>query len=280
MDVVGAGREPRHRCRSAFSRRCFRRSCSPARYAGGCSSNSCAGRRRSSGATRSRSRSMTRPCESASGTRRRDATARPTAPSSPRRLPASGRSRVEADRGGQPVAAMVIDDALAEDPELVRAATSATVLAVENGNLEGQLRASQLRVREVGAAERKRIEDNLHDSAQQRLVALRIRLELASERLHGPEQARAATPRRRGRSGRSKRCVRRPEALRRRTRPPRRRRRPQVAGRSGRHARRRRGPRVRTSFRAGRDDRVLLLRRGAAERHQARRARARRRACS
>ena len=84
---------------------------------------------------------------------------------------------------------MVIDEALAEDPELVRAATSATVLAVENGNLEGQLRASQLRVREVGAAERKRIEDNLHDSAQQRLVALRIRLALASERLHGPEQA-------------------------------------------------------------------------------------------
>jgi signal transduction histidine kinase len=102
--------------------------------------------------------------------------------------PAGGRSRVEADRGGQPVAAMVIDDALADDPELVRAATSATVLAVENGNLEGQLRASQTRVREVGAAERKRIEDDLHDTAQQRLVALRIQLELAGERLHGPEQ--------------------------------------------------------------------------------------------
>lgn len=99
-------------------------------------------------------------------------------------VPASGagRSRVEARRDGQPVAAMVIDDALAEDPELVRAAASATVLAVENGNLEGQLRASRLRVREVGAAERKRIEDNLHDSAQQRLVALQIKLAMASER--------------------------------------------------------------------------------------------------
>jgi hypothetical protein len=89
----------------------------------------------------------------------------------------SGRSTVEALRNGQPVAAMVIDDALAEDPELVRAATSATVLAVENGTLEGELRASQTRVREVGAAERERIERNPHDSAQQRLVALRINLE-------------------------------------------------------------------------------------------------------
>jgi signal transduction histidine kinase len=102
--------------------------------------------------------------------------------------PSKGRSIVEARRSGQPVAALVLDDALAEDPELVRAATSATVLAVENGNLEGQLRASQTRVREVGAAERKRIESNLHDSAQQRLVALRINLETTSERLHGPER--------------------------------------------------------------------------------------------
>jgi signal transduction histidine kinase len=102
--------------------------------------------------------------------------------------PGSGRSTVEANRGGEPVAAMVIDDALAEDPELVRAATSATVLAIENGTLEGRLRASQSRVHQVGAAERKRIEDHLHDSAQQRLVALRINLELAGEKLKGSEQ--------------------------------------------------------------------------------------------
>jgi signal transduction histidine kinase len=100
----------------------------------------------------------------------------------------AGRSWVQAGRSGQPVAAMIMDDALVEDPELVRAATSATVLAVENGALEGQLRESQVRARAAGAAERKRIEDNLHDSAQQRLVALRINLELVSERLHGPDQ--------------------------------------------------------------------------------------------
>jgi hypothetical protein len=52
--------------------------------------------------------------------------------------PGSGRSTVEARHNGQPVAALDIDEALAEDPELVRAASTATVLAVENGNLEGR----------------------------------------------------------------------------------------------------------------------------------------------
>jgi signal transduction histidine kinase len=99
--------------------------------------------------------------------------------------PAAGSSRtwVPVDRGGLPVAAMVIDDALAEDPELVRAAASATLLAVENGHLEGELRASRARIVEAGIAERRRIERDLHDSAQQRLVALRIRLSLAGELL-------------------------------------------------------------------------------------------------
>jgi signal transduction histidine kinase len=83
---------------------------------------------------------------------------------------------------------MVLDDALAEDPELVGAATSATVLAVANGNLEGELRASRTQLREEGAAERKRIEANLHDSAQQRLVALSINLERTGDRLDGTDR--------------------------------------------------------------------------------------------
>ena len=95
---------------------------------------------------------------------------------------------VEVDRDGRPVAAMVIDGALAEDPELVRAATSATMLAVENGNLEGELRDSQARILAAGDTERRRIERDLHDSAQQRLVALRIHLALASEKIDSSEQ--------------------------------------------------------------------------------------------
>jgi signal transduction histidine kinase len=97
--------------------------------------------------------------------------------------PGHGANRVHADRDGRPVAAMNMDDALAEDPELVQAAMSATLLAVENGNLEGQLRHSQARILAAGDTERRRIERDLHDSAQQRLVSLRIHLSMASEQM-------------------------------------------------------------------------------------------------
>jgi signal transduction histidine kinase len=93
----------------------------------------------------------------------------------------SGHVWVPVDRGAGPVAAMVIDETLVEDPELVRAASAATLLAVEAGALEGELRTSRTRILEAGYAERRRIERDLHDSAQQRLLALRIHLTLAAE---------------------------------------------------------------------------------------------------
>jgi signal transduction histidine kinase len=100
----------------------------------------------------------------------------------------SGQTWVPVHRDDRAVAAMVIDEALAEDPELVRAAASATLLAVENGDLEGELRASRARILEAGNAERRRIERDLHDSTQQRLVSLRIHLTLAGEQLDGSEE--------------------------------------------------------------------------------------------
>jgi signal transduction histidine kinase len=104
-----------------------------------------------------------------------------------RPLAASGRTWVPVDREGRPVAAMVIDETLAEDPELVSAAASATLLAVESGDLEGELRASAARTVAAGSAERRRLERDLHDSAQQRLVALRVHLALAGEQLDSAE---------------------------------------------------------------------------------------------
>ncbi len=95
---------------------------------------------------------------------------------------------VPVDRDGRPVAAMVLDETLAEDPELVHAAASATLLAVENGHLEGELLASRARIVQAGDAERRRIERDLHDSAQQRLVALRIHLTLTGEQLDRSEE--------------------------------------------------------------------------------------------
>jgi signal transduction histidine kinase len=100
----------------------------------------------------------------------------------------SGRAWVPVVRDGEPVAAMDLDEALTADPELVHAAAIATLLAVENGALEGELQASRARILEAGDAERRRIERDLHDSAQQRLVALRVRLALVSERLDATEE--------------------------------------------------------------------------------------------
>ena len=99
-----------------------------------------------------------------------------------------GRQWTEVRRDGLPVAALDTDDALAENPELVDAAATATLLAVETGRLEGQLRRSQARALAAADAERRRIGRDLHDTAQQRLLALRVHLSLAGEQLPPEEQ--------------------------------------------------------------------------------------------
>ena len=88
--------------------------------------------------------------------------------------------------GGEPVLAIVHVSALGEDTELVDAVGAAAMLAVENRRLHQhlvdsvqELRASQQRLVTASSAERRKIERDLHDGVQQRLVALRIHLELA-----------------------------------------------------------------------------------------------------
>ena len=87
---------------------------------------------------------------------------------------------VPVERDGRPVAALLVDPALSEDPELLRVAATATLIAVETGQLRERLVLA-------GDVERRRIERDLHDSAQQRLVGLRIRLGRAGIRLRDPE---------------------------------------------------------------------------------------------
>jgi signal transduction histidine kinase len=82
-----------------------------------------------------------------------------------------------------PVAALEVDAILRTDPELLRAAANATLLAVERGILEDELRASQQATLDAGDLARRRIAQDLHDSAQQRLVALRMHLDNARRRL-------------------------------------------------------------------------------------------------
>jgi signal transduction histidine kinase len=106
--------------------------------------------------------------------------------------PATSRSRAvtEIERESVPVAAIVHDAALLDEPGLVRAAGAAAALALENERLEAELKArvaelqaSRAKVIEVGFSERRALERNLHDGAQQRLVALSLQLGLAKTKL-------------------------------------------------------------------------------------------------
>jgi signal transduction histidine kinase len=106
--------------------------------------------------------------------------------------PPTSRSRAvtEIERESVPVAAIVHDAALLDEPGLVRAAGAAAALALENERLEAELKArvaelqvSRAKVIEVGMAERRALERNLHDGAQQRLVALSLQLGLARTKM-------------------------------------------------------------------------------------------------
>jgi signal transduction histidine kinase len=108
-----------------------------------------------------------------------------------------GRTATSIDRKGAHVAALVHDSALDEEPELLDAVGAAAGIALENGRLNAELRArleelkgSRARVLEAGQKERQRLERNLHDGAQQRLVALSLELSLLEEELAADPSAR------------------------------------------------------------------------------------------
>jgi signal transduction histidine kinase len=89
-----------------------------------------------------------------------------------------------------PMAAIIHDPALEAQQEFIRAAGNYAAIALHNHQLVARVRASLQEVQESRTrivasadAERRRIERDLHDGAQQRLVALRIKLELAEEML-------------------------------------------------------------------------------------------------
>ena len=106
----------------------------------------------------------------------------------PFELPWEGSSRVvtKVEREDNCVAALVHDRAVLGNPQLLRAVSAAAGLALENERLQAELRArldelhaSRARIVEAGDAERRRLERNLHDGAQQRLVALSLGLRVA-----------------------------------------------------------------------------------------------------
>ncbi|MEA2301101.1 MAG: hypothetical protein QOE44_1636 [Solirubrobacteraceae bacterium] len=107
-------------------------------------------------------------------------------------LPEAGSDRAwtAVDYGGRRVAAIVHDANLDASPELIAAAAAGASLAIDNDRLKAdlrarveELRASRVRIVEAGDAARRRLERDLHDGAQQQLVALAIDLRILRSRL-------------------------------------------------------------------------------------------------
>ncbi len=104
------------------------------------------------------------------------------------RARAQGRTVTVESVDGRPVAALIADPALLDDPELRDTVMMYALAAMDNARLGRSLHASldeldesRARNARVAAAERRRLERDLHDGAQQRLVAIGIKLGLAGE---------------------------------------------------------------------------------------------------
>ena len=99
-------------------------------------------------------------------------------------------------RGEERIAALIHDPALSENAELIDSVCAAAALALENERLQADLRvrlaeleASRARLVEAGESERRRLERDLHDGAQQRLVSIAMTLGLVDARLQGDPAA-------------------------------------------------------------------------------------------
>jgi signal transduction histidine kinase len=101
--------------------------------------------------------------------------------------PAKGQMLTEVERDGRRAAAIIHDVQLADDPELLQAAGATALLALENAELQTawteslrELNESRARIAAVADEERRHLERDLHDGAQQRLVGVMLGLSLAA----------------------------------------------------------------------------------------------------
>jgi signal transduction histidine kinase len=104
-----------------------------------------------------------------------------------------------ADDDGRPMAAIVHDAALGYDEELLEAVAALALSSLQRQWLTGRLATSlaelddsRKRIARVADLERSRIERDLHDGAQQRLILVRVRLSLAEELVRTDPAASAA----------------------------------------------------------------------------------------
>jgi signal transduction histidine kinase len=102
--------------------------------------------------------------------------------------PSPGRAVTMIGPAEQPLAVLIHDERLLGQRPLLEAAGSAAGIALENTRLQAELRAqlaeltaSRRRIVNAADAERRRLERDLHDGAQQRLLALGLALQLLRE---------------------------------------------------------------------------------------------------
>jgi signal transduction histidine kinase len=104
--------------------------------------------------------------------------------------PGSTRAWTAVDYDGRRVAAIIHDANLDASAELVQAAAAAASLAIDNERLKAdlrarveELRASRVRLVQASDTARRRLERDLHDGAQQQLVALAVDLRVLRRRV-------------------------------------------------------------------------------------------------
>ncbi|MER6425732.1 histidine kinase [Streptomyces sp. NPDC001137] len=112
--------------------------------------------------------------------------------------PRPGRMRRTVEAGGAPVALIDLDSRLTDEPHLVQAALTAASLPLENAALHAraavrlaEVAASRSRIVAADDSDRRRIERDLHDGPQQRLVALALRLRMAQRQPAAGDRAAA-----------------------------------------------------------------------------------------
>jgi signal transduction histidine kinase len=110
-----------------------------------------------------------------------------------------GRAAVVIESGGAQAGAVLFDSQLAEQERYVQAAGEAALMWLQNRRLESdreisrfELAVSRRRVQEAAVEERRRIQRDLHDGAQQRLLAMRAQVTLLLDGREGERERRRA----------------------------------------------------------------------------------------
>ena len=98
-----------------------------------------------------------------------------------------GRDWTLIGRGTEPAIAIDHDKVLREEPELIQAVGSALLLVLEKRTMQEELSRSSRRIEMARQVERQRMERDLHDSAQQRLIALQMQVDLARDQTDDQE---------------------------------------------------------------------------------------------